>query len=464
MTSDRTAPARRFYIKTYGCQMNLRDSDSAAALLIEHGWTPADGEADADLVILNTCSVRDQAERKAVGKLGFLGKLKRERPWMIFGIMGCMAQNRGAELLKSIRHLDFVIGTGQIHRIPEVVDEVEENRVKRACLEHGSATDHGIDAHRFDGAESPHSAFVSIMRGCSRYCSYCIVRFVSGPEISRPMDSILAECRMLADHGVPEIFLLGQNVSAYGLDNTAPPPDDAPSPFACLLRAIAEIDGVRRIRFTSPHPAYFTQALIDAFTQTEKVCKYVHLPLQSGSNRILKLMNRPYDTAKYLSIADRMKERCPEMSFSTDVIVGFPTETEADFQATRELMDRVGFDNAYIFKYSPRSGTRSAQTMPDDVPQEVKEERNQILLADLERRAGDANRKLIGRTFELLVEGPSKRNAARWSGRTDTFKQAVFTPDPENPVESGDFVRVKIVRATPTTLYGKLVADDDRPA
>ncbi len=351
----------KFYIKTYGCQMNLRDSDSAAALLIEHGFAPADGEADADLVILNTCSVRDQAERKAIGKLGFLGKLKRERPWMIFGIMGCMAQSRGAELLKRIRHLDFAIGTDQIHRIPQVIDEVEEFRMKKACLEAGSATEHGIDSHRFDGAESPHSAFVSIMRGCSRYCSYCIVPFVRGPERSRPMDSILAECRTLAAHGVPEIFLLGQNVSAYGLDNTAPPPDDAPSPFGELLKGIAAIDGVRRIRFTSPHPAYFTQALIDAFTQTDKVCKYVHLPLQSGSDRVLKLMNRPYDTAKYLSITDRLRERAPWMSFSTDVIVGFPTETEADFQATRELMDRVGFDNAFIFKYSPRKGTRSAQ-------------------------------------------------------------------------------------------------------
>ena len=446
----------KFYIKTYGCQMNLRDSDSAAALLIEHGFTPADCEADADLVILNTCSVRDQAERKAIGKLGFLGKLKRERPWMIFGIMGCMAQSRGAELLKTIKHLDFAIGTDQIHRIPEIVEQIAAKREKTASFDRASAETPGIDSHRFDGAESPHSAFVSIMRGCSRYCSYCIVPFVRGPERSRPMESILAECRALAAHGVPEIFLLGQNVSAYGLDNTAPPPDDAPSPFGELLKGVAAIDGVRRIRFTSPHPAYFTQALIDAFTQTEKVCKYVHLPLQSGSDRILKLMNRPYDTAKYLSITDRLRADAPGISFSTDVIVGFPTETEADFQATRELMDRVGFDNAFIFKYSPRKGTRSAQ-MPDDVPQEVKEERNHILLADLERRAEAANRKLVGQTFELLVEGPSKRNSARWSGRTDTFKQAVFTPDPANPVQCGNFVRVKIVRSTATTLYGELV-------
>ena len=437
----------KFYIKTYGCQMNLRDSDSAAALLIEHGFRPADGEADADLVILNTCSVRDQAERKAIGKL------KRERPRRSFGIRGCMAQSRGAELLKSIKHLDFAIGTDQIHRIPEIVEQIAAKREKAAFFDRASAETPGIDSHRFDGAESAHSAFVSIMRGCSRYCSYCIVPFVRGPERSRPMDSILAECRTLAEHGVPEIFLLGQNVSAYGLDNTAPPPDDAPSPFGELLKGIASIDGVRRIRFTSPHPAYFTQALIDAFTQTEKVCKYVHLPLQSGSDRVLKLMNRPYDTAKYLSITDRLRAAAPGISFSTDVIVGFPTETEADFQATRELMDRVGFDNAFIFKYSPRPGTRSA-ALADDVPTAEKERRDQVLLADQQVRGQARNDRLVGTVREVLVEGPSLRNAARWSGRDSGNRIVVF--EPPSGLAAGARVQVEITEAHPQTLVGKV--------
>lgn len=443
-----------FYIKTYGCQMNVRDSNSAAALLIEHGWSPVETEEAADLIILNTCSVRDQAERKEIGKLGFLGKLKRVNPSLIIGIMGCMAQSRGEELLNRVKHLDFAIGTDRIHEIPEIVDAIRKERIKHGSFERAGADTPGIDAHRFDGAESPFSAFVSIMRGCSRYCSYCIVPFVRGPERSRSISSIVDECKMLADHGVTEIFLLGQNVSAFGWDNMAPPKDDATSPFADLLNAISAIDGVRRIRFTSPHPAYFSQSLIDTIARNDKVCKCIHLPLQSGSDRVLKLMNRPYDSAHYRSIVNRLVAQAPEIAFTTDVIVGFPTETDEDFNMTRDLMNEVGYDNAYIFKYSPRKGTRSSR-MDDDVPQEVKEERNQILLADLEKRAESAHAHLSGRIFEILVEGPSKRNSARWMGKTDTFRQAVFTPD--GIVKPGDYVRVKIGRTTPTTLYGELL-------
>lgn len=444
-----------FYIKTYGCQMNLRDSDSAAALLIQNGWQSVDSEAAADLIILNTCSVRDQAERKEIGKLGFLGKLKRGNPNLIIGIMGCMAQSRGEELLARIKHLDFAVGTDRIHEIPSIVERIRESHAKCGSFERADANTPGIDAHRFDGMESSYSAFVSITRGCSRYCSYCIVPFVRGPERSRCADSIIQECRMLADHGITEIFLLGQNVSAFGLDNVAPPKPDADSPFADLLLGIAAIPSIRRIRFTSPHPAYFSDKLIHTIAEQDKICKCIHLPLQSGSDRILKMMNRPYDSARYMRIIDSLKSLCPEIAFTTDVIVGFPTETDDDFLATRDLMNRVGYDNAYIFKYSPRKGTRSSR-MDDDVPQEVKEERNQILLADLEKRAELSHAALLGREFELLVEGPSKRNPSRWCGRTDTFQQAVFDPDPA--IAPGDYVRVRIERTTPTTLYGVVVS------
>lgn len=444
----------KFYIKTYGCQMNERDSDSAAALLIEAGHQPVECEEEADVVILNTCSVRDQAERKAIGKLGFLGKLLRERPHMVFGIMGCMAQSRGDELLKKIKHLDFAVGTDRIHEIPRIAEAAVRTRRKQGSFERASADSPGVDAHRFSGAESPFSAFVSIMRGCSRYCSYCIVPYVRGPERSRSPESILAECRMLAARGVKEIFLLGQNVSAFGMDNMPPPPEDAPSPFADLLSAIARIDGIERIRFTSPHPAYFNDALIEAVAREKKICKSLHLPLQSGSDAVLKRMNRPYTSDCYRSIVNRLKERAPGVVFTTDVIVGFPGETEEDFRKTQDLMNEVGFDNAFIFKYSPRKGTRSAQ-MEDDVPKDEKERRNQILLADLSRRVEESNRMLLGREFELLVEGPSKRNPNRWSGRTDTYKLAVF--EPTRAVELGDSVRVRIVRTTPMTLYGEMI-------
>jgi len=446
----------RFYIKTYGCQMNERDSDSAAALLQSEGHVPADSEESADLVILNTCSVRDQAERKAIGKLGIMKRLKKEKPGMIFGIMGCMAQSRGAELLQSIPHLDFSLGTDQIHRLPEIVDSILARRSKILADERTGADTPGIDMHRAD-PDGGHgfSAFVSIMRGCSRFCSYCIVPYTRGLERSRDAASVEAEVRALADRGVREIMLLGQNVAAFGLDNRAPAQDDV-SPFADLLERLNGINGLKRIRFTSPHPAYFNRKLIAAVTGLDKVCKSVHLPLQSGSDRILRKMNRPYTAQEYLEIVQALRSGAPEITFSTDVIVGFPTETEEEFEQTREVMARTGFDNAYIFKYSPRKGTRSAQ-WEDDVPVEEKERRNQVLLADLERDVRKRNAALVGRTFEVLAEGPSKRNPDRWQGRTDTFKNVVFTPAPGSAVTPGDFLNVRIVRSTAMTLYGELV-------
>lgn len=442
-----------FFIKTYGCQMNERDSDSAAALLISKGYTAVDHENDADLVILNTCSVRDQAERKAIGKLGIMKRLKEEKPHMIFGIMGCMAQRCGDELLKKIPHLDFVIGTDQIHSIPDAVQSVLDGRNKLDLRERSGADTEGIDMHRTEGLS--YNAFISIMRGCDRYCSYCIVPYVRGHERSRNPEGIVEEAKMLVSHGVKEIMLLGQNVAAFGLDQHAPNQPDDLSPFADLLSELVKIEGLERLRFTSPHPAYFNEKLIQTIAREDKICKCIHLPLQSGSDRILKRMNRPYTADRYRQIVRRLKELVPGIAFSTDVIVGFPTETEEDFRMTQDLMNEVGFDNAFIFKYSPRRGTVSARTMEDDVPQEVKEERNQILLKDLEARQCVKNASLVGTEQILMVEGPSKRNPARWSGRTDTFKLAVF--EPQSSVKCGDLVKVKIVRATPMTLYGEII-------
>ena len=445
--------ALKFHIKTYGCQMNERDSDSASALLIAHGYLPTEDENEADIVILNTCSVRDQAERKAIGKLGIMKRIKAERKHMIFGLMGCMAQSRGEELLKTIHHLDCVIGTDQIHSIPDAVEQILNGTGSKLDLrERCGADTPGIDMHRTDTIK--HNAFISIMRGCDRYCSYCIVPYVRGHERSRNPESIVEEARELVRHGVKEIMLLGQNVAAFGLDRHAPNLPDDLSPFADLLKEIAKIDGLERIRFTSPHPAYFNKKLIETIAAEPKICKSIHLPLQSGSDRVLKKMNRPYDVAKYMHIVNSLRALVPEITFSTDVIVGFPTETDEEFNMTRQVMNDVGFDNAFIFKYSPRKGTVSAR-MEDDVPQDVKEERNQILLKDLEERQCSKNASLIGKEYVLLVDGPSKRNPKRWSGRTDTFKLAVFEPKQE--IKAGDLVKVKIVRATPMTLYGEVI-------
>ena len=441
------------YIKTYGCQMNERDSESAAAMLVSAGHRIVDSEDEADIVILNTCSVREQAERKAIGKLGILKKLKRERPHMIFGIMGCMAQSRGAELLQSVDHLDFVVGTDNIHAIPEIVDEILRKKRKIRCDDRKGADTPGIDAHRVNTEQGQFSAFLSISRGCNRFCSYCIVPYVRGPERSRDMESIVAEARTLAEHGICEIMLLGQNVAAYGLDGIAPPIAEDNSPFSELLERVSEIDGIRRIRFTSPHPAFFNRKLIETIARLPKVCKCIHLPLQSGSDRVLKRMNRPYDAAHYMNIIRSLRELVPGINFSTDIIVGFPGETEEDFEATRKIMREASYDNAFIFKYSPRRGTVAAR-MADDVPQEEKERRNAVLLRDLAAINEFKNNELVGQTFEVLAEGPSKRNASRWSGRTDTFKLVVFPPSPG--LRPGDFVRVRIERATPMTLYGSI--------
>ena len=449
------------YIKTYGCQMNERDSESAAAMLTEAGHRIVHTENEADLILLNTCSVREQAELKAIGKLGILSRLQRERPWLRFGIMGCMAQSRGAELLEKIPHLDFAIGTDNIHLLPETVAELEAGQRKmRHDLRMGADTP-GIDAHRLaeENECRPFSAFVSISRGCNRYCSYCIVPYVRGPERSRDMESVVAEVRMLAGQGSKEIMLLGQNVASYGFDRRPPSemPEDV-SRFAELLTRIHAVEGIRRIRFTSPHPAYFNRKLIETVGALPKVCKSMHLPLQSGSDTVLRRMNRPYTAEKYRSIVSALRELAPEMTFSTDIIVGFPGETEADFEATRQMMAEVRYDNAYIFKYSPRKGTVSAKLYPDDVPQEEKERRNQVLLADLEKINAENNAALIGREFELLAEGPSKRNAARWMGRTDTFKQVIFSAP--SGLKPGDFISVRIVRSTAMSLYGEAIQEE----
>ncbi len=434
--------------------MNERDSESAAALLAEAGHNIVYTEEEAHAVILNTCSVREQAEIKAIGKLGIMKRLLYEKPHMIFGIMGCMAQSRGEELLQKIPHLDFAVGTDNIHALPEIFADLAKERSKiRKDARFGADTP-GIDAHRVEEADKPYSAFISISRGCNRFCSYCIVPYVRGRERCREADSIVKEAEMLAKKGVVEIMLLGQNVAAYGMGDVLPPIPDDESPFADLLERISAIDKIKRIRFTSPHPAFFNRKLIETIAKLPKVCKCIHLPMQSGSDRILKEMNRPYNSSQYYKIVEDLRALVPHINFSTDIIVGFPTETEEDFNATHALMHKVGFDNAFIFKYSPRKGTKSAK-MEDDVPQAEKERRNQVLLAELEETNKRKNAALIGETFELLVEGPSKRNSERWSGRTDTFKTVVF-PKPEN-IKEGDFIHVKITDATSMTLYGEVI-------
>ena len=440
----------KVYIKTYGCQMNQRDSDALAAQLVANGHTMVEIENDADIILFNTCSVRDAAERKAKGKIGYMKKLKDKKPNLILGVMGCMAQRLGDELLAELPHLDFVLGTGQLHQLVDTVDKITKERCRLTRVEESADVLTNLDGHYTTDC----CAEIAITRGCNRFCSYCIVPYVRGREISREKEDIIKEAKELAAKGVKEILLLGQNVAAYGLGGDIRPPKDGYSPFADLLEELNQIDGILRIRFTSPYISYFNDRLIEAIAKCSKVCNNLHLPVQSGSNTILKAMNRQYTRESYLEKVAQLKAAIPNLTLSTDVIVGFPGETDEDFALTRSLLNEVGFEQSYIFKYSPRPGAKSA-ALEDSVPEEVKEERNQILLADLANRVENKIANLNGQVLEVLVEGVSPRNTERWSGRTTTNYHVHFEPVPNLKV--GEIRKVEITFTGSVSLIGKIV-------
>ena len=438
------------FIKTYGCQMNERDSDALAADLVKSGYTITQNEADADIMLFNTCSVRDAAERKAKGKIGFMRKLKKRNPELIIGVAGCMAQRLGDKLLEELPHLDFVLGTGQLHRLLEVIEEIKIKRTKVALTEPSPDVLTGLAGHY----NNSWSGQIAITRGCNRFCSYCIVPYVRGRELSRTKEDIISEAKEMVKNGVREILLLGQNVAAYGLNGDIRPPAPDHSPFAELLEELEQIPELLRIRFTSPYPSYFNRKLIDTIAKSTKICHNIHLPLQSGSDRVLKEMNRQYTNSSYREKVAELKSAIKDLTLSTDVIVGFPGETDEDFALTRELMNDVGFEQSYIFKYSPRPGAKSAE-MEDSVPESVKEERNQILLDDLSKRIVKRLESMVGSTVTVLAEGVSARNEKRWVGRTDNNIVVHFEPD--DTVVSGTLRQVKVTRFGGFTLFGDLL-------
>ena len=444
----------RVHIKTYGCQMNERDSEAVAALLRARGYRMVQDENACDVLLLNTCSVRDAAEQKAIGKAANVSQKRKRNPRFILGILGCMAQNRGAELLDALPDVDLIVGTQKFHQVPDYLDNL------RAAQEAGApigntlidiaeeaGSQNTIRDHVLEDAQV--TAFVSIQQGCNMDCSFCIVPKTRGDERSRPMDEIVRECEQLADRGVREITLLGQIVTSYGrrdYEHTG-----GVTPFVQLLERVNAIPGIRRIRFTSPHPRGFKEDLIAAYGRLEKLCEYVHLPLQSGSNRILRAMNRPYTRERYRQIVDDLRAAQPGMYFSTDVIVGFPGETDEDFAQTRELFEVCNYDMAYVFKYSIRTGTTAA-TLADQVPDDVKEERNRILLEILAQNSNRRNAALVGTTQEVLVEGPDKKGLG-FTGRTRGNRVVHFAA---NERLVGELVPVKIERVSTAVLYGEL--------
>ncbi|MGA9779371.1 MAG: tRNA (N6-isopentenyl adenosine(37)-C2)-methylthiotransferase MiaB [Limisphaerales bacterium] len=457
------------YIKTYGCQMNERDSEAVAAQLVAKGYTLSPSETEADVILLNTCSVRDLAEQKALNKMvNVIAETRRNRPDVVLGFMGCMAQSRGQELIDRLPDVDLVLGTQKFHRAADCLDEIIAGRAEKivdVAEEQGSEA--AIREHLLNGhSQKSVSAFVSIMQGCNQYCTFCIVPYTRGGERSRSISDIVAECRQLVAQGVKEITLLGQIVTSYGkrfsqdelfggasvpasrlVSSLAPPKKSA---FVQLLEAVHEIEGLERIRFTSPHPKGYGDDLIEAYARLPKLVESAHLPVQSGSNRVLKLMHRGYTRERYVGIVEKLRRAKPEIGVSTDFIVGFPGETGDDFEETLSLAREVEFDQAYIFKYSQRRDTPAA-AMPDQVPQKVREERNQRLLEVINEIAKRKYRALVGRQMQILVEGPSKKNPARMTGRTRCNRIVVFDGSERH---RGRLMDVKVTRAGSFTLYG----------
>ena len=453
--------------------MNERDSEQVAHSLIARGYERVSCEMEADVVLLNTCSVRDMAEQKALGKMGMLGRMAKSRPETVFGFLGCMAQARGAELLKQIPHLDLVVGTQKFHRVGDYVDDLVAQKcaalaavVERSLNRMDDLRFSIVDVEEETGSQSTirdqslapkqATAFVSIMQGCNMHCTFCIVPRTRGAERSRTIAEIVSEVRALVADGIKEVTLLGQIVNLYGRHEFPAVAAVAGrgrrmSPFVQLLEAVSAIDGLERLRFTSPHPIGFRDDLIDAMSRLPKLAEHVHLPLQSGSNRILKAMHRIYTAAKYAQLVGKIRAARPGVAITTDIIVGFPGETESDYKATRDLVEQLQFDNGFVFRYSPRRETPAA-TMLDQIDESIKEARNQDLLGIINASARCANERLVGTHVEVLCEGPSKTNPARLMGRTRTNKVVVFEAE-ENRI--GKIFDVAIERANGFSLYGQ---------
>jgi len=445
------------FIKTYGCQMNERDSEAVAAQFVAKGYSLASSEKGADVILLNTCSVRDQAEQKAIGKMQNLAaEVRRTDDDVVLGFLGCMAQSRGQELIAKTG-VDLVVGTQKFHRTADYVDDLiaarresivdiaEEQGSEAKIREHIDLT--GVTGGGANARQLV-SGFVSIMQGCNQYCTFCIVPYTRGQERSRSIEDIVAECRGLAAAGYKEITLLGQIVTSYGKREIGT--CDGKSAFVQLLDAVHEIEGLQRVRFTSPHPKGYGDDLAEAYARLPKLCESAHIPVQSGSDRVLKLMHRGYTRERFLGIIQKLRAVKPGIGLTTDIIVGFPGETDEDFEQTMSLAREVEFDNAYIFKYSPRKDTPAA-TMENQVPIELREERHARLLAQVNEIADKRYAAFLNQKVQVLVEGPSRRNAARLQGRTRCNKIVVFEGADRH---IGQLMDLKIERVGSFTLYG----------
>jgi len=434
------------YIETYGCQMNVADTEIVLGILKKQGYDVTDKPENADVILLNTCSIRDNAEQRIYGRLGNLKTLKYNKPGLVLGILGCMAERLRKDLIEEKKVVDLVVGPDEYRRLPEYIDIAFNGDKGIGVKLSRTETYDDIEPHREDGL----SAWISVMRGCDKFCTFCVVPFTRGRERSRSLQSIISELENLSHRGFKDVTLLGQNVNSY-IDEGS----DKGGDFADLLAAAAKVDRSMRIRFTTSHPQDLSDKLLHTIAEHPNLCNYIHLPVQSGSNRILELMNRTYTVEHYLNLIEKAKKIIPGVSFSTDIISGFPTETWEDHLATLEVMKHVRYDGAYMFKYSPREGTKAFK-MNDDVSEEIKTKRLQEIIDLQQQISFEKNQELIGRDEIILVEGLSKKSDNFIAGRTDSNKVVIVAVN--DKIKIGDYVKVSITKATSGTVFGDYIS------
>jgi tRNA-2-methylthio-N6-dimethylallyladenosine synthase len=448
--------APHVFIETFGCQMNEYDTELVRSILKDKGYGFTDSADTADIVLLNTCAIRENAHNKVFGHLGALKPLKEEKG-LVIGVLGCMAQNLKKDLLEHDSPIDVLAGPDSYRALPELLEKAAAGGKGMAVDLSEYETYADITPDRVEGV----TAWIAVMRGCDNFCTFCVVPYTRGRERSRDFDGVVREAEAVAASGCKQVTLLGQNVNSYR---------DGVRDFADLLLAVADVRGIERVRFTSPHPKDFPDKLLEAVAGHPRICKHIHLPLQAGNDRILRLMDRSYTRAEYLALVNRMRERCPEIVLTTDIIAGFCSETEAEFAETEDVVRLVGYHSAFIFKYSARKNTIAARRYADDVPDAIKAARV-TKLVDLQRAISlKKNREMIGKTVEVLVEGDGKRSFDQWMGRTDGnivtvfpkrglahFRENEKVPDPLSYIKPGNLTPVRITDATVTTLYAEAV-------
>ena len=441
---------KHFYIESYGCAMNFADSEVVASILAKNGFRSTRNIEVADLILLNTCSIREKAEQTVRKRLTEFRKLKTQNPGLLVGVLGCMAERLKSKLLEEEKLVDLVVGPDAYRTLPELINDAGTGQKAVNVLLSRDETYADISPVRLDS--NGISGFVSIMRGCNNMCSFCVVPFTRGRERSRDAFSIVAECRDLFEKGYKEITMLGQNVDSYYWNN---PENNSSTTFAMLLEAVALISPTLRVRFSTSHPKDITDEVLFTMAKYPNICKYIHLPVQSGSTRVLQLMNRTYTREWYLAKVARIKEIMPECTVSSDIIAGFCTETEQDHQDTISIMQAAQYDYSYMYFYSERPGTLAAKRYEDDIPEEVKKRRLQEIVDVQWTLSNESNKRDVGKIFEVLIEGDSKKSDAEWMGRTSQNKVVVF-PKLNHPVKKGDYVEIFIAGFTKGTLLGTL--------